>query len=245
MTVNQREYGFFGVALGRGMGLYGRVFDIDRLEPPDPSAQPELRGLWAFARAEQWSPNRVRDELNFVRRYSGARADDAMYRFALEAVRLHPWRFVTGTVRQWAQQLAEPLSGLRSCPAGTGRYLCSGRSAGDSLPLFAAEPATRSWLRPAVVRYIEEWQVPMAPVVALGVLGLLAVSLFQPEALILAITIAYITLVPALTQVPQDRFRLPADPLIFAFACAGLAALAARATGLAVRVRGDSDPASR
>lgn len=245
MSVNQREYGFFGVALGRGMGLYGRVFDLDRLEPPDPSAQPELRHLWAFARSQQWSPNRVRDELNFERRYSGAEADDAMYRFAMETVRREPWRFAAGTMRQWVQQLAEPNSGLRSCPSGTGRFLCSGRSDGESLPLFPAEPATRSRLRAAVVRYIEEWQVPMAPVVALGVVGLLAVELLQPEALILAISIAYITLVPALSQVPQDRFRLPADPMIFAFAAAGVAALAARATGLAARLRGETDTAPR
>lgn len=245
MGVNQREYGFFGVALGRGMGLYGRVFDLDRLEPPDPSAQPELRHLWAFARGQQWSPNQVRDELNFVRRLSGAQADDAMYAFAMEAVRQQPWRFAAGTVRQWVQQLAEPLSGLRSCPSPVGRILCSGRSDGESLPMFPAEPATRSWLRPVVVRYIEEWQVPMAPVVALGAAGLLAVELFQPEALILAITIAYITLVPALTQVPQDRFRLPADPLIFAFAAAGVAAVAARATNLVARVRGETDTGPR
>lgn len=237
MSVNQREYGFFGIALGRGMGLYGRVFDIDRLEPADPPAQPELRHLWAFARREQWSPNRVRDELNFTLRYSGAQADDAMYRFAMDAVRQQPLVFLTGTLRQWVLQLAEPGSGVRSCPSGVGRFVCSGRSDGESLPLFPAEPATRSWLRPAVVRYIEEWQVPMAPVVALGVIGLLAVELFQPEALILAISIAYVTLVPALTQVPQDRFRLPVDALIFAFAAAGLAAIAARATALVDRLR--------
>jgi hypothetical protein len=245
MSVNQREFGFFGVALGRGMGLYGRVFDLDRLQPPDSSAQPELRHLWAFARSQQWSPNRVRDELNFERRYSGAQADDAMYRFALETARGEPWRFTVNTVRQWVQQIAEPISGLHSCPAGVGRFLCSGRAEGESLPLFPAEPATRSWLRPAVVRYIEEWQVPMAPVLAFGAVGLLAVELFQPEALILAVTIAYITLVPALSQVPQDRFRLPADPLIFAFAAVGVSALATRATALAALLRGETDTGPR
>lgn len=242
MSVNQREYGFYGVALGRGMGLYGRVFDLDRLEPPDPSAQPELRALWAYARGQQWSPNQVRDELNYVRRYSGAAADDAMYRFAMETVRQHPWSFAVGTVRQWVRQIAEPLSGLHSCPSGVGRYLCSERSDGDALPLFPGVPAGPSTLRPAVVRYIEEWQVPMAPVLVLGVAGVLAVEILEPAALVLALTIAYLTLVPAVTQVPQDRFRLPVDALLFAFAFTGIGAVAARATGVVARVRGDAPP---
>lgn len=242
MSVNQREYGFFGVALGRGMGLYGRVFDLDRLEPPDPSAQPELRALWAYARGQQWSPNQVRDELNYVRRYSGATADDAMYRFAIETVRQHPWSFAAGTVRQWVQQVAEPLSGIHSCPSGAGRYLCSRRSDGDALPLFPGVPEAPSRLRPLVVGYVEEWQVPMAPVLALGAIGLLAVEVFEPAALVLAVTIAYLTLVPALTQVPQDRFRLPVDALLFAFAFAGIGAVAARAGGVVDRVRGDGPP---
>ena len=240
MGVNQREYGFFGVALGRGMGLYTRVFDLDRLEPPASTAYPELRQLWAVATAEQWSANRVRDELNFGRRYSGARADDAMYRFALEAVQAHPVAFAAATVRQWARQLAAPNAGVRSCPSGVGRYLCSGRAEGESLPGFPNAPAGRSPVRQAVVGFVEEWQVPMAPLVVMAVFGACTFELLQPGYWLLALTIAYLTLVPAISQVPQDRFRLPADPFIFVLAGLGVVRLSTFATRLVDRVRGDA-----
>lgn len=250
MGVNQREYGFFGIALGRGMGLYTRVFDIDRLEPPAASSEPEVRELFGFARLEGWSPNRVRDELNYVRRFTAASADEAMYRFSMETLRAHLPSFAAGTVRQWLLQLAEPNSGVRSCPSGFGRYLCSGRTDEESLRPFPNEPTAPSLLRAATVRYVEDWQVPMKPVIALAFIGVVAVGFAAPWAasLLLAGTVAYLTLVPAITLAPQDRFRLPVDPLIFAFAFAGLAALTARTTAMADRVRGDAprtDQASR
>lgn len=240
MGVNQREYGFFGIALGRGMGLYTRVFEIDRLEPPNPSAQPDLRDLWSYARLERWSPNRVRDELNYARGFSAASADDAMFRFAMETLRAHPVTFAVGTLQQWLQQLADPYTGLRSCPSGFGRYLCSGRTDEESLPPFPNVPASPSALRSLVVAYVERWQVPMKPVIALALVGAAAVALAAPgpAALLLGGTVAYLTLVPSVTLAPQDRFRLPVDALLFAFAFAGLAVVSAAAARLAARCTG-------
>ena len=182
----------------------------------------------------------MRDELNFGRRNSGARADDAMYRFALETVQAHPVAFAAATVRQWARQLAAPNAGVRSCPSGVGRYLCSGRAEGESLPGFPNAPAGRSPVRQAVVGFVEEWQVPMAPLVVMAVFGACTFELLQPGYWLLALTIAYLTLVPAISQVPQDRFRLPADPFIFVLAGLGAVRLSTFATRLVDRVRGDT-----
>ena len=41
--VNQHEYGFSGIATGRGLGLFTRVFEIDRLPPPQATAFPDVR----------------------------------------------------------------------------------------------------------------------------------------------------------------------------------------------------------
>ncbi len=43
--------------------------------------------------------------------------------------------------------------------------------------------------------------------------------------LLLALVIGYITLVPAMLEWPQDRYRLPVDALLFMFAAWGLAAI--------------------
>ncbi len=43
--LNQRQFNYFGVAIGRGFGLFIRVFDIDRLEPPPDTRLPEVRKM--------------------------------------------------------------------------------------------------------------------------------------------------------------------------------------------------------
>ena len=229
MAVNQHEYGFFGVALGRGMGLYTRVFTIDELEPPADSAHPEMRELWKMARTLGWSANRVRDELNFVRGFSSARADDLMYVFARETVLAHPVAFTEGTVRQWMRQIGEPLSGVHTCLAPGGRVLCSGRADEPPPPVPLPTSAAAGRLRRLVVRYVSAWAIPMKPVAALALVGWIA--LLGPRRLtaagvLIGLTVIYFTGVPAATQVAQDRFRLPADGLLFVLAAAGVGWLA-------------------
>ena len=229
MSVNQREYGFFGVSLGRGMGLYTRVFEIDRMVPPEPSAHPEMRELWAMAKALRWSPNRVRDELNYVRRFSGAQADDVMFAFTMETLRAHPFAYLWGTMRQWVLQVAEPLGGVHTCPSPTGRILCSGRSDGDLPPFATATPSEWPRLRRAVVLYATDAMVPMKAVAAAALLGLVAWARWprrNAAGALLALTAIYFTAVPALSQWEQDRFRLPIDAILFMFAAWGVRALA-------------------
>lgn len=239
MAVNQREYGFFGVALGRGMGLYTRVFEIDRLVPPEPSSSPVVRELWGMATLMRWSPNRVRDELNYARGYSSARADEAMFGFAMETVWRHPVAFAAGSIRQWIVQIAEPNSGLHACAIAGGHVLCSGRYDEHPMGPFPPPPggAPSRW-RDAVASFILDWQIPIKPVAALALVGIvssLASRRRNLTAALLAGTALYITAVPALTQVAQDRFRLPADGLIFLFAALGLAMLTGWAAGVARR----------
>ena len=47
-------------------------------------------------------------------------------------------------------------------------------------------------------------------------------------ALLLVLTAAYFTFLPAVAQSPQDRYRLPADALLFILAAFGVTALSRR-----------------
>lgn len=229
MAVNQSEFGFFGVALGRGMGLYTRVFEIDGLSPPAPGADPEMRELWRIAGVERWSPNRVRDELNYGRRISSVAADERMYAFAKEAAVAHLPAFSVRTLVQWARLVAAPRDSIKRCASPVGEYLCSGRSTGESLPSFPNAPAAPSRLRDAVVAYVARVQWPMVPVVGLalaGAVAALAATSTRAPGLALLVTVVYMTLVPAVSQYPHDRFRLPIDALLFMFAADGLRHLA-------------------
>lgn len=245
MTVNRHEYGFFGVSLGRGMGLYTRAFDVDRLVPPEPGGNPEMRELWALATAERWSANRVRDELNFVRGYSGARADDVMFAFALETITAHPVAFATGTARRWLIQIADPQTGVRTCPSPRGTFLCSGRAEGESLPPFPnIPPPVAPRLRAAVVAAVTTTAGRFEVVVALALVGLIGWLRWprrNAAGALLIVTAVYFTLVPALSQWDQDRFRLPVDAVFFLFAVRGVQTLAERsATRLAAS--GNDEP---
>ena len=229
MAVNQTEFGFFGVALGRGMGLYTRVFEIDALPPPAPGTDPEMRALWSHAVVERWSPNRVRDELNYGRRLSSVAADERMYAFAKETALAHVPAFIGLTLVQWGRLVVAPHDSIRRCLSPVGNYLCSGRSTGESLPSFPNAPSEPSRVREAAVTYVSQVRWPM---LAIGVLALAGAGVALSEATtvapgaLLLLTIACMTLVPAVSQYPLDRFRLPIDALLFLFAAGGLRYLA-------------------
>ncbi|MEP7118517.1 MAG: hypothetical protein ABI880_13090, partial [Acidobacteriota bacterium] len=233
MVANQRDFGFFGISLGRGLGLYTRVFEVDGLDPPDPSANSEMHGLWGIAENLRWSPNRVRDELNFGHRRPSAVADDMMFTFAVETLKAHPATFAWRSLRQWAVQLWAPDASMHTCLGPGDPYLCSGRTTGESLPPFPNEPGPdHSALRGVVLRAMRWGQVPMSAVLgaaAIGLLALMARPRKRPGAVLAVLTIAYFTLVPAVTQVPQDRYRLPVDALLFMLAAWGVRFVAVQA----------------
>ena len=102
--MNQRQFNFFGVALGRGFGLFIRVFDIDRLEPPQDTRLPEVRKMLEYGVATQFSPATfVRDELR-RQHYSAAQGDELMAQFALETAANHPWTFAA----QFGEAVGDP-----------------------------------------------------------------------------------------------------------------------------------------
>ena len=230
-SVNQRQFGFFDVALGRGFGMFIRVFDVDHLPMPPQTRYPDVKNALENAlQTTQFSPaTLVRDDLR-RRRYSTAQADAMMNRFAMEAVWQHPWQFEINSFKQWGVQLGGSMSDEAICSSAQGRYVCSPRTQGYARepflnrPRYADEP-----VRPLVVAYIRHAQIPMAVVLALAVFGLIAYAAERPPQLMsgvfLALVVGYFTFLPAFGQSPQDRYRLPVDALLFMLAVLGLTRL--------------------
>ena len=232
-SLNQREFGFFGVALGRGLGLFIRTFEIERFDPPADTQYREIQEILVDGRATQYSPaTYVRDELR-RRHYSAAQSDDLMYRSAAEAVSRRPIAFALGSMRQWWRQLGGPLGDDAICPSPDGPYLCSARTIGYAREPFLNRPrSAHQPVRPWVVAYFRHGRIPMHAVSALAALGAvaclgLAIDAVLP-ALLIALTAAYFTFLPAVAQSPQDRYRLPADALLFILAAFGVATLLRR-----------------
>jgi hypothetical protein len=160
---------------------------------------------------------------------SAAAADERMYAFAKETALAHVPAFSGLTLVQWGRLVVAPLESIRRCPSPVGHYLCSGRSTGESLPSFPNAPSEPSRVREAAVAYVSQVRWPMLTISLLALVGagvaLSEATTLAPGALLL-VTIACMTLVPAVSQYPLDRFRIPIDALLFLLAAGGLRYLA-------------------
>jgi len=229
MAVNQRTYGFHGVALGQGLGLFIRTSQVERYEPAMYRGYPEVEELLTFARTTQSATGHVVDGLR-RRGLSSARIDDLLYRASISAIAQRPFEFAGRSLVQWWRQLGS-LDDEDICTGPEGRYICSDRTIGYAREPFLNRPRQANEpVRPWVVWYFEHLRIPMRVVTVLAAFGLIA-SLGESRQvvllrLVLASTAIYYTLLPAITQSLQDRFRLPVDGLLFAFAAFGTAALA-------------------
>lgn len=225
-VINQREFGFSGIALGSGLGMYTRVFEVDAYAPPERSADGDVRDLWAASQALGWHATRVRDTLDFDHGLTSAQADQRLLAFALETMAAHPLEFAVSTAWQWVVQLADPELGASWCGAGRGSYPCSGPDPERRAP-FRLGTIASSRLQPYVTAYLVRAVWPMWPLLALALAGawtFLRRAWAHPiraEALLLVATGVYFTLVPAVSQWPQDRYRLPVDAIWFMLALYG------------------------
>lgn len=228
MMVNQRMFGFHGVALGQGLGLFIRTSQIERYEPQMYRGYPEIEELLTFARTTQSATGHVVDGLR-RRGYASAQIDDLLYRASVSAISQRPFEFAAHSLRQWWRLLG-PLDDEDICTGAEGPYICSDRTIGYAREPFLNRPRTADQpVRPVVVWYFQNLRIPMHVVTVLAAFGVIAGLIAPPHVvllrLFLAATIVYFTLLPAITQSLQDRFRLPVDGLLFTFAAFGIAAL--------------------
>ena len=122
MYVNSQTYGFFGISRGEGLGLFLRAFDVDHLPPPAETAYRACAPLYDALRPREPALHyAVRDDLNFRRGYSALGADRAMAGFALEAIRAHPWTFLTSVAYDWGRLIVAPHRSVDIAAAPTDR----------------------------------------------------------------------------------------------------------------------------
>jgi hypothetical protein len=188
--------------------------------------------MLAFARPTQYSPATfVRDEL-WRHRYSTAQADRLMGDASMEAIAERPIDFALGSLRQWWRQLGGPLGDEHICAdPELGAYVCSNRTIGYSREPFLNRPRhAHEPLRPLVVSYFRHARIPMHIVSAFAAFALVVLLAgfageFNITGLLIALTAAYMTFLPAAAQSPQDRYRVPVDGLLFMLGAFGVAQL--------------------
>ena len=243
MYINSRSYGFWGVSLGQGLGLFMRVFDVDKQTPVEGTSFPAVeRAMTATNRGNAYA---VRNELNFRLGFSASGSDRQMLGYALANVRGDPLGFLWRSTRNWWGQLMMTQEDVQVCRVREGPYLCNLRSTDMSTPMFPNVPAPGSRrLKRQVTAWFTEGYVRMWIVVPLAFVGMGYHALRRTgyrskgPALFLIASVLYFTGVPALINWPEERFRLTIDALLFMFACAGVG-IAGRAAAAVQKKTGE------
>jgi len=241
LYVNSQTYGFWGVSLGRGLGLFIRVFEIDKLEPRPDTRYEVVRDVLGWARARGRNISYVvRDELNFRHGHSSESADAAMFGFAFETVRAQPWLYVRNSAWSWVHQLVLERQDPEICRARGVPYLCTSSGLEMSTAMFPnVPPPGHRWVKREIAAWFRTAYIRMWLVVPLAFVGVLWLafprvrvagqtsraapsaaigSVSMPAVILLIVAIVYFTAIPALMQFPEERYRLPVDALLFMFA---------------------------
>ncbi|MBX7145560.1 MAG: glycosyltransferase family 39 protein [Oligoflexia bacterium] len=226
MMINKKHYGFFGVSQDLGLNLFHRIIDVERLEPPADSKYPLVRDLWERV-ANQPGVTYFKVYHGLIRKkVKPVRADRMLSHVALEALKAEPWSFPWTSARIFSQLLTKPRNSVFICAAENGPLLCVPKRINKRLPAFERPPAhLKPWAQNAVAWYFRNAELPIALISLLGLLGMLLIARKDPyEARFLFMVglVFYFTGVSALMNVPEDRFRLPIDAILFMFALESL-----------------------
>jgi 4-amino-4-deoxy-L-arabinose transferase-like glycosyltransferase len=229
MYVNKQSFGFWGVSLGQGLGLFMRVFDVDKHVPIPGTAYPAVEK--AIAATNRGNAYAVRNELNFRLGFSASGSDAQMLGYALANVRAHPLSYVWHSARNWMEQLLIEQEDIEVCRSREGPYLCNSRSTDMATSMFPnVPPPGHRRLKRRLAAWFTQWYVRMWIVVPLAFVGMIYYvvrrsSNTRMPGIVLIAAVLYFSGIPALINWPEERFRLPIDPVIFIFACVGGQAL--------------------
>lgn len=233
MKVNHDRYGFWGISRDFGINMFHRVLDVDETPLPDTSADVFVR--------EQYLRGREKPGVTYFRVYHALlrklkadktprqlvklRADQRMGDFALEVLFAHPYQFVPNSLAHIWRLFVSPRPSLHFCEdEGGAPYLCSNHPGLVSERINTDPVHANASARRVTYRVLSGLRVPDAVFALLAMIGALG-SMRGPgckQRLFLLFTIAYFTGLAAVFNCPEDRFRLPVDGLIFAFAVVGV-----------------------
>jgi 4-amino-4-deoxy-L-arabinose transferase-like glycosyltransferase len=219
---NKKYYGFFGLSQDLGLNLFHRIIDVERIQPREDTAYPKVKAVWERVKnKKQISYFLVYHALERARIRS-VKADRLMAAFALETLKSNPNGYLKNSVHTFRRFFFDSRKSVQFCQAERGMYLCTKNSLGQKRKAFAND-SRHTWLRArrVILQYFKYLEAPMKLFSGLALLGMLLYA-FRPArnatGLFLVGMTFYFAGLTAIFNIPEDRFRLPIDPVLFLFA---------------------------
>jgi len=234
MKLNHDHYGFWGISRDFGINMFHRVLDIGDTPLPPQSTDRFIRNVYIQAKPNPYPTyfvvyhelKRMLKRGDTPKELVNVTIDTRMGDFALEVLRAHPYDFIPQSIAHVWRLFADPRPSLHFCEGEDLKpFLCSNHP-GLEFPSVASDPKSIGRTSKRRVFYLLNiLRIPDLLVSTLAFLGL-AVGLTgvrSEQRLFLAFTVAYFVGLAAIFNTPEDRFRLPVDGLLLAFAVVGVA----------------------
>jgi 4-amino-4-deoxy-L-arabinose transferase-like glycosyltransferase len=232
MKLNYDRYGFWGISRDFGINMYHRVVDVGDTPLPLESSDTFIREVYLKAKSLGGPTyfhvfhalKRSLSRSDTPKRLVNVTIDKRMGDFALEVLKAHPYDFIPQSIHHVWRLFVSPRPSLHFCEGADGLpFLCSNHPGEVSLRIASDPTSIGRTSKRRVLYLMRAFRVPDLIVSLLGVIGLV-VSLRRSnreQPLFLAFTIAYFVGLAAIFNTPEDRFRLPVDGILLAFAVVG------------------------
>ncbi len=241
MLSTKREYGFLGICHLQGVQLFHKAFDKARLDFPADTRHPEVDTVAKIEQNRKKHKNVRIDWLIWQRLqkeygFSQLRSDQEMFAYTLEALRQDPWLFIKDTFFDFITFFwnAKPSICVKKCE--TGPYLSAPHGSRFGNSTFHSGPVKRfPWVRKRLSSFFKHHGLPIKPLIILSLIGIAVFfrtkKTHLAEGLAFVIIPLYLGFFTTLFETYQDRYRLPADPFIFAFSVFALETMIRKFTG--------------
>ncbi|MBN8549665.1 MAG: glycosyltransferase family 39 protein [Deltaproteobacteria bacterium] len=226
MLTNKAYYKFFGVSQDLGLNLFHRIIDVERIPPLENTAHPRVLRVWKASKHNKITYFYVYHGL-LRERVRRVKADRMMAAFAIETLKQDGGKYFLPYLKNSAETFFEFFFKVRRsvqfCGDAGGPYLCTKNTLGRKEKAFANSPENLgSSARAIIYEYFRLFRLPMGAISLVAMVGFVMVASRWRKAelsvvLMMAVTI-YFALLTAVFNIPEDRFRLPIDPILFVFA---------------------------
>ena len=223
------------ISLGKGLNLFLRVYEVDKIPIKEDTRFRRLKKIYEETRAQsnkRYVYFEVRNKIARDLNKRAAAVDDLMFRFALEGLFAYPKRFALKTVKQIGAYFFGPRESIRFCKSGKREFLCSQRGPALFHWAFFKQGTERSIGAQNFLQFFFSYfSFPSYMISILALLGIVSVmwkGRVNVDYFLLLMIIGYFALVSCLLNVPQDRYRLPIDPILILFGVEGVLLLLQR-----------------